>query len=47
MAIAAFKTRTFSTSFELQQFVVSAGGNVTTVIAITYDTATGYTLFWV
>lgn len=45
MAIAGFKVQEFSTASELQKFV--ATGPVTTVIAITFNAASGkHTLFY-
>jgi hypothetical protein len=47
MAIPAFKIKEFATARELAAFVVSAGGGVTTVVNVIFNSASGkYTLFY-
>lgn len=47
MAIAGFKQKDFATARELAAFVVSAGGGVTAISSIVFNSASGkYTLFY-
>lgn len=46
MAVA-LKTKNFQTPSELAKFCATAGNNVTTVVSITFNAASGtYTLFY-
>lgn len=47
MAIATFKYKMFSTAHELYEYVTDAAGDVTTVVSIVFDTASGkFVLFY-
>ena len=46
MAVAAFKVKIFSDPQALQAYVVSAGGGVTTVVAIVTDNSGKFILFY-